>query len=449
MAGLMAANPATSRLQWRNYLYAAQLDELPPGTQSVGYAPVVGRDGTTRLAAAARRDGRPDFSIHPPGTRDLYVPVFYVEPLAGRNARVLGFDMLSEPARRAALEAARDSGEPRATSALELLREAEASTHQLGALVFLPVYAGGEALGSVEQRRASVVGYVYTSLRLGDLMRSVAGRATGELVLALHEGPASARGRLVSGDLTNGEHRDDGDASMLAAERQFDYGGRTWTLHAATRPAFEAAYGSDRTRMVAAAGTLATLLMALLTLALARQRRAAREDAAAADSRRDADHAMLQACMTLAADGFLVTDADGKVVSASARAAQLFGTSADRLQGRALAETDAGVTGIAVASAALSAQASARRELEGVRADGSRFPLGAGMARLPGIGAGEPVRSLWVLTDLDDLRQARRQAAAQAGRYASLADHAPMCVITFDDDGRLTGINRAGQHMLW
>ncbi len=35
------------------------------------------------------------------------------------------------------------------------------------------------------------------------------------------------------------------------------------------------------------------------------------------------------------------------------------------------------------------------------------------------------------------------------GRYASLADHAPMCVITFDDDGRLTGINRAGQHMLW
>ncbi len=48
VAGLMTANPATSRLQWRSYLYAAQLDELPPGTQSVGYAPVVdagsGRD---------------------------------------------------------------------------------------------------------------------------------------------------------------------------------------------------------------------------------------------------------------------------------------------------------------------------------------------------------------------------------------------------------------------
>lgn len=449
VAALMTAYPATSRTQWRNYLYAAQLDELPPGTQSVGYAPVVRRDGEARLAAAARRDGLPDFGIHPTGARDLYVPVFYIEPLAGRNARALGFDMLSEPARRAALEAARDTGEPRATGGLELTREPESPTHQLGTLVYLPVYGSGEALGSVEERRAAVIGYVYAALRLGDLMRSVAGRAAGELVLSLHEGSGSARGKLVSGDLTEGERRDDGHLPMLAGERQVDYGGRTWTLHAATRPAFEAAHGTDRARMVAAAGALATLLVALLTFALARQRLAARQDAAAAESRREADHAMLQACMALAADGFLVTDAEGKVVGASARAAQLFGSSADGLQGRALAELVPGVAGIAMASVAPSAQASAQRELDGVRADGSRFPLRAGMARLPGNGSGEPARSLWILTDLDELWHARQQAAAQASRYAGLADHAPLGVITFDEAGCIIGINRAGRHMLW
>ncbi|WP_011301630.1 bifunctional diguanylate cyclase/phosphodiesterase [Cupriavidus necator] len=449
VAGLMTANPATSRTQWRNYLYAAQLDELPPGTQSVGYAPVVRRDGVARLAVAARRDGLSDYAIHPTGARDLYAPVFYIEPLAGRNARVLGFDMLSDPARRAALEAARDSGEPRATSALELLREAESSTHQLGALVFVPIYGSGEALSSVEQRREAVVGYVYASLRLGDLMRSVAGRGAGELVLSLHEGSGSVRGSKVSGDLTDGERRDDGATPMLAGERHFDYGGRGWTLHASTRPAFEAAHGGDRARMAAAAGALATFLMVLLTFALARRGQAARRDAAAADSRRDADHAMLQACMALAPDGFLVTDADGKVLSASPRAMQLFGAGIDGLQGRALADLVPGVAGIAMASVAPSAQASAQRELQGVRVDGSRFPLRAGMARLPGANAGEPARSLWILTDLDELWHARQQAAVQAGRYASLADHAPMCVITFDEDGRITDINRTGQHMLW
>ncbi len=449
VAALMTANPATSRAQWRSYLYAAQFDELPPGTQSVGYAPVVRRDGAARLAAAARRDGLSDFSVTPAGVRDLYVPVFYIEPLAGRNARVLGFDMLSDPARRAALEAARDSGEPCATGGVELIREAESSTHQLGALVVLPVYGGGEALGSAEDRRGAVIGYVFASLRLGDLMRSVTGRAASELVLALHEGPVSAHGKLVSGDLTDGERRDDGHLPMLAAERQFDYGGRTWTLRAASRPAVEAAHGTDRARMVAASGALATLLVMLLTFALARQRQAARQDAAAADSRREADHAMLQSCMTLSADGFLVTDAEGKVTSASARAAQFFGASADTLQGRALAELVPGVAGIAMASVARSGQASAQRELEGVRADGSRFPLRAGMARLPGNGTGEPTRSLWILTDLDELWRAHQQAAMQASRYASLADHAPMGVVTFDEDGRITGINRAGQHMLW
>ncbi|WER49687.1 EAL domain-containing protein [Cupriavidus sp. WKF15] len=449
VAALMTANPATSRSQWRNYLYAAQFDELPPGTQAVGYAPVVRRDGVARLAAAAHRDGLSDFSIAPAEVRDVYVPVFYIEPLAGRNARMLGFDMLSEPARRAALEAARDSGEPRATAGLEPMREAESATHQLGALVVLPVYGSGEALNSVEDRRAAVIGYVYASLRLGDLMRSVTGRAADELVLSLHEGPASAHGKLVSGDLTDGERRDDGHLPMLATDRQFDYGGRTWTLRAASRPAFEAVHGTDRARMTAAAGALATLLMTLLTFMLARQRAAARQDALAADSRRAADHAMLQACMALASDGFLVTDAEGKVMSASERAAHCFGTSADELRGRALADLVPGVAGIAMASVAPSGQATAQRELEGVRADGSRFPLRAGMARLSGKGSGEPARSLWILTDLDELWRARQQAAVQAGRYASLADHAPMCVITFDEDGCITGINRAGRHMLW
>ena len=34
-------------------------------------------------------------------------------------------------------------------------------------------------------------------------------------------------------------------------------------------------------------------------------------------------------------------------------------------------------------------------------------------------------------------------------RYARLLDQAPFCVITFDAAGMITGINRAGQRMLW
>jgi len=47
------------------------------------------------------------------------------------------------------------------------------------------------------------------------------------------------------------------------------------------------------------------------------------------------------------------------------------------------------------------------------------------------------------------LARAEQTAAAARLRYARVLDHAPFCVITFDTAGMITGINRAGQRMLW
>ncbi len=48
-----------------------------------------------------------------------------------------------------------------------------------------------------------------------------------------------------------------------------------------------------------------------------------------------------------------------------------------------------------------------------------------------------------------NLARAERSAATASMRYARLLDQAPFCVITFDATGMITGINRAGQRMLW
>ncbi|SDD37695.1 diguanylate cyclase (GGDEF) domain-containing protein [Cupriavidus sp. YR651] len=342
-AALMAADPGTTRAQWRSYLYSAQLDELPPGTQSVGYAPVVTSQRLADVVAAAKADGLADFDVYPAGNRPLYAPILYVEPFGGRNARAAGFDLLSDPARRSALEAARDSGEARLTHGLNLVREAEAQTHQRGALIFVPVFPAGKSAATREERSAALAGYVYVSMRLGDLMRGVSGPAAGELVLTLFEGPTRAGGVRLSGDGTEGERRDDGHAPMLEAERQIQFGGQTWTLHAATRPAFEVAHTGQYGVRVLLLGGLATMLMAWLAGWLARERREARQQAVLAGQVR-------------------------------------------------------------------------REENAGLRAS---------------------------------LARAEQTASTASLRYARLLDHAPFCVITFDEDGIVTGINRAGQRMLW
>ncbi len=70
------------------------------------------------------------------GSRAQYYPVHYVEPLAGNEAAV-EFDLGSNAARRAALEAAGKSGEMIATARIKLVQGAG---DQFGILMFRPVY---------------------------------------------------------------------------------------------------------------------------------------------------------------------------------------------------------------------------------------------------------------------------------------------------------------------
>ncbi|MBF0428785.1 MAG: CHASE domain-containing protein [Magnetococcales bacterium] len=46
--------------------------------------------------------------------------IIYLEPFKDRNLRAFGYDMLSEPVRRAAMGMARDSGAPSVYSSFEL-----------------------------------------------------------------------------------------------------------------------------------------------------------------------------------------------------------------------------------------------------------------------------------------------------------------------------------------
>ncbi|MGT2432671.1 CHASE domain-containing protein [Cupriavidus basilensis] len=203
-AGLFAADPVATREQWRNYLYTTQLDELPPGTQSIGYARLTPPRELDWLVETIRHQGQPGFEVYPLGPRDVYAPVVYVEPFAGRNTRALGFDILSDPVRRAAAEAARNSGEVRLTTGVELVHENETQAPQRGAVLYLPVYGSGLPLNTPVQRQLAVTGYVYTSLRLEDLLRSVGLPAAGALSLMLYDGRDTRPGALLAGDAEPG-----------------------------------------------------------------------------------------------------------------------------------------------------------------------------------------------------------------------------------------------------
>lgn len=112
------------------------------------------------------------------GQRAEYFPVFYLESMV-KNAPALGFDVGSEPRRRAALELARDTGQPSATAPIRLAQEQES---QRGFVVFYPLYQG--PANTVEERRASLTGFATAVFRIGDLVE-LSLRLLGENGVAL------------------------------------------------------------------------------------------------------------------------------------------------------------------------------------------------------------------------------------------------------------------------
>ena len=142
-----------------------------PGIAALSWNPRV-RDVTrASFEAAVRREGYPGFRImehdpegrlRPAARRDEYIVVTYIEPYAGNEA-ALGYDIISDARRRAAIERARDSGTTAATGRIRLVQE---PGEQWGILLLQPVYGDGEAFNDAESRRRAFQGFATGVLRM-------------------------------------------------------------------------------------------------------------------------------------------------------------------------------------------------------------------------------------------------------------------------------------------
>ncbi|WP_242346599.1 CHASE domain-containing sensor histidine kinase [Anaeromyxobacter terrae] len=241
-----------SALAFRGFVASLELRERYPGIQGIGWSELVRSDELAAHEAEQRAGGRPDYRIWPQGAREVYSSIVLLEPLDWRNQRAIGYDMFAEPIRRAAMERARDTGEPAATGRVELVQET-GEDRQAGFLVYAPVYADTPA--TVEERRDRLRGWVYAPFRAGDLLRSAWGEAASQKVrLSVFDG-AQLRPEALLFD--GGGSADEVRITL----RRVEIAGRPWTLRFAAGRAFENATERFLPFGVAVAGLALTFLL--------------------------------------------------------------------------------------------------------------------------------------------------------------------------------------------
>ena len=157
---------SVSREQFRNF--NSPVFDRNNSIQALEWIPAVKFEDRSKFEAMAHKDGLMDFRIteridgkmEAAEKRDLYYPVYYMEPLIG-NESALGFDLGSNQARLFALHKAIESNDLVATSRINLVQE---KSHQKGILVIGPV-----------KKQERVLGFVLGVYRVGDLVSRAIG----------------------------------------------------------------------------------------------------------------------------------------------------------------------------------------------------------------------------------------------------------------------------------
>jgi PAS domain S-box-containing protein len=335
--GFLRGSVDISQRDFADYYGVLRLNERFPGIEALGIAAIIPAARLTAHVAAMRAAGFPDYEIKPPGPRELYTSITHIQPFEGRNLRAFGYDMFSEPVRRAAMEAARDSGAAAATGRVTLVQEG-AQNVQPGFLMYVPVYHPDLPRLTVEERRAAIAGWVYAPFRMNDLMRGLGGEHAGDLEVAIYDGKQADESSLL---YRSPGARPPGTRAMFTHTGLIATAGRTWTLSIRSAPQFDATLDKRPTAAIAVTGVGLGLLLSVVVWLLATERRRALQLAGGmtlelreSRDRIDAERQRIRLILQNAYDAFLAVGPDGRVTDWNAQAAKLFGWTEEEALGR-------------------------------------------------------------------------------------------------------------------
>ena len=269
--GLFVASDQVDRGAWRSYIRALELDRLFPGVQGIGYAQMLATQDVPSFVRETRAEGFPDFAVRPEGKRDTYGVIRYLEPADARNRRALGYDMWSEPVRRAAMQQARDTGRAVLSGRVRLVQESGPDI-QAGFLMYLPFYGRTGAPSTVEVRRRSIEGFIYSPFRMADFMTGILSRPLTVARLQIFNGPDQTPGALMfdSHSKLGASEADSG----LVQTSTLEVNGQIWTVRLSALPEFGATIDADRPLWILIGGTVISFLVFAILRGTAGRRRA-------------------------------------------------------------------------------------------------------------------------------------------------------------------------------
>lgn len=406
--GLINAAGMVNRAQWRTFVSDLQIEKFYPGLQGYAFVKMLQPQDKAAHIASVRREGFPDYDIRPSGEREIYSTVLNIEPFTGLNLRAFGADGYSEPMRRAAMEHARDSGEVAVSGPVTLTGNSDEEL-QRGFMMYLPVYRARSVPAKINERRASLIGYVASSFRIRALLSGILNHNDSLIDFKIFDGDEmTAQAQLY--DSTDGHEV---GAVNHARMTVLQVGGRLWKMQFIGHAAKNTSLVPSLPTVIAVGGIAINVLLYLIIQLMIWRKRMIADKAAALSKEIQQSGERYRAVVDTAADAIVLVDQRGFILSFNRAAETIFGYAEAEVVGQPvnlLMPDDEGKVHSDYVSRYVTTKVShvigIGRDVEGRRKDGTQFPLHLSLAKWSN-GAGE-IGFTAIMRDITAQRNAQR-----------------------------------------
>ncbi|MFZ2492664.1 MAG: PAS domain S-box protein, partial [Thermoanaerobaculia bacterium] len=421
-AGFLDARGEVTNEEWKRFADRVAGDDRYGGLSGIGFIDPVPSERLGEYLSAVRAQD-PTFTVRPEGNRADYYLIRTVEPRS-RNSEAVGFDVGSEPNRRRAADQARDTGTPRISRRIVLIQFEQESE---GFLLFVPVYRTGMPLGSVEERRAAFVRWVYAPLRVVDLLRAIP--VPEGLDLRVSDAKPGVETLLYrSPGWTDGpvRHRTSDIITVF---------GRPWTVETQAVRGYAVPRREQQIALVS--GLVVTMILAFLVLALTSTRRKALAIAERMTVALRESESRVRSIVDHVADALVTFPADGKVESFNIAAERVFGYKPSEIVGKNI-------------SSLIPAIDTAPRDGEmirtnGIRKDGTTISVELAVSDIEEKGGRVAVA---VVRDISERAATERLVRESEQRLKHIVDTAVDIIYRTDAQGRFVFVNAPAEKIL-
>ncbi|TIX60300.1 MAG: hypothetical protein E5V33_19760, partial [Mesorhizobium sp.] len=254
--GFFEGSNSVSAEEWRSYVDVLDLKRSMPGVNGIGYIENVPAEKISDFLLRAQM-AQPQFTIHPDVPGEPRFIITYIEPLAP-NRPALGLNIAFESNRLEGATLSRDTGKPAITKRIVLVQD---QTKSNGFILLHPMYRKNVPLGSVDERRAALTGWIYAPFVAQKFMSGLTTSEDRSLTLQVYDGDGENADALI---YQSGEPNQSASAPAFSIRKQVDVMQQRWTLSWHSTPAFEQSVASREPLLVLASGIVFTALFGLL-----------------------------------------------------------------------------------------------------------------------------------------------------------------------------------------